>query len=622
MSELTWRWPGNKPIAVIFNVCLEAWSDGKAPGISPMGNPLPAGALDTMAISWAAYGVKRGIYRLLDALRRHNAKASVMTSAIIAERAPEAVKAVADAGHEVLSHSYTMDVIPALLSLDEQKRNIMRCTTLLERASGKSVKGWLSPRGTSGPELPQLLAQAGYTWYGDVFDDDLPYVQDFGGLKIVAIPLSTDVNDMPFMKYGNAPRTMLELVRGKSRSRPRGPCIRAHRRHRARAYFRPAARRLLFREDRRACGLAPRCLDRDPRGDRRLHAGEDCMTELVHYQAYIDGKFVDAKSGAVFGTEDPFSGEVWALVPRCDAADVDRAVEAAYKAFTTGPWPALTPTARGALLFRLADLIAENAQALADVEVRDNGKLLAEMSAQMRYLPQWYRYFGGLADKIEGSVIPIDKPDMFNFTRREPLGVIAAITPWNSPLLLMAWKIAPALAAGNTVVVKPSEYTSCSALEFAHLVEQAGFPPGVFNVVTGFGAEAGEPLATHPKVAKVAFTGGDVGGRRVYQAAAAQLKPVVLELGGKSPNIVFDDCVIDDAVKGAVSGIFAASGQTCIAGSRLLVQELDPRSVPRPPREVCLHREARQSASPDHAGRPDHHASAAQEGARLYRHRP
>ena len=210
VGEHDWRWPGNKPIAVIFNVCLEAWSDGKAPGISPMGNPLPPGALDTMAISWAAYGVKRGIYRLIDALHRHNAKASVMTSAIIAERAPGAVKAVADAGHEVLSHSYTMDVIPALLSLDEQKKNIMRCTTLLERASGKSVKGWLSPRGTSGPELPQLLAQAGYTWYGDVFDDDLPYVQEFGGLKIVAIPLSTDVNDMPFMKYGNAPRTMLD----------------------------------------------------------------------------------------------------------------------------------------------------------------------------------------------------------------------------------------------------------------------------------------------------------------------------------------------------------------------------------------------------------------------------
>src|SRR5215831_14857819 len=244
-----------------------------------------------------------------------------------------------------------------------------------------------------------------------------------------------------------------------------------------------------------------------------------------------------------------------------------------HAAFTAGPWSSMNPTARGQLLFRLADLVTENAQALADIEVRDNGKLMAEMALQVRYLAQWYSYFGGLADKIEGSVIPVDKPDMFNFTRREPLGVIAAIVPWNSPLLLMAWKIAPALAAGNTVVVKPSEYTSCSALEFARLVQQAGFPDGVFNVVTGFGAEVGEPLALHPKVAKIAFTGGDQSGRRVYQAAAGKLKPVVLELGGKSPNIVFDDCVMDDAVKGAVSGIFAASGQTCIAGSRLLVHE-------------------------------------------------
>ena len=296
-------------------------------------------------------------------------------------------------------------------------------------------------------------------------------------------------------------------------------------------------------------------------------------TSPVRYRAFIGGQFVDAEKGEVFESEDPFSGEKWALVPRCRAADADRAVEAAHKAFTGGPWPALTASARGQLLCRLADLILENAQALADIEVRDNGKLMAEMAVQVRYASQWFRYFGGLADKIEGSVIPIDKPDMLNFTRREPLGVIAAIVPWNSPLLLMSWKIAPALAAGNTVVVKPSEYTSASALEFARLVEKAGFPPGVFNVVTGFGTEVGEPLALHPKVAKIAFTGGDASGRRVYRAAASQLKPVVLELGGKSPNIVFDDCVMDDAVKGAVSGIFAASGQTCIAGSRLLVQD-------------------------------------------------
>jgi acyl-CoA reductase-like NAD-dependent aldehyde dehydrogenase len=293
----------------------------------------------------------------------------------------------------------------------------------------------------------------------------------------------------------------------------------------------------------------------------------------VRYRAFVGGEWIDAQGGRLFDSEDPFSGDVWAQVPRCGQAEVDRAVEAADRAFSGGAWPALTASARGHMLYRLADLIADNAERLAEIEVRDNGKLMAEMLGQVRYLAQWYRYYGGLADKIEGSVIPIDKPDVLNYTRREPLGVCVAIVPWNSPLLLMSWKLAPALAAGNTVVVKPSEYTSCSTLEFARLVEAAGFPPGVFNVVTGFGPEVGEPLVVHPKVAKVAFTGGDASGRRVYQAAAGQLKPVTLELGGKSPNIVFDDCILDDAVKGAVSGIFAASGQTCIAGSRLLVQD-------------------------------------------------
>ena len=210
MKNPSWSWPKKKRIAVVFNVCLEAWSDGKAPGISPMGNPLPSGVLDTMAISWAAYGVKRGIYRILDALARQRAKASVMTSAVIAERAPQAVKAVADAGHEVLSHSYAMDVVTALLSDDEEKKNIARCTALLEKAAGKPVRGWLSPRGTSRSETPRLLAEAGYRWYGDVFDDDLPYVLEFGDRKIVAIPLGTDVNDMPSMKYGNGPDMMLK----------------------------------------------------------------------------------------------------------------------------------------------------------------------------------------------------------------------------------------------------------------------------------------------------------------------------------------------------------------------------------------------------------------------------
>ncbi len=210
MKNPDWTWPGGKRIAVVFNVCLEAWSDGKAPGISPMGNPLPAGVLDTMAISWASYGPKRGIYRLLDAFKRYGAKASVMVNAVVAERSPEAVKAVADGGHEVLSHSYAMDVIPALLSEPDERKNIERCTHLLEQASGAKVRGWLSPRGTSRAQTPRMLVEAGYRWYGDVFDDDLPYVLTFDNRRIVAIPLATDVNDMPFMKYGNAPQMMLE----------------------------------------------------------------------------------------------------------------------------------------------------------------------------------------------------------------------------------------------------------------------------------------------------------------------------------------------------------------------------------------------------------------------------
>jgi aldehyde dehydrogenase (NAD+) len=194
------------------------------------------------------------------------------------------------------------------------------------------------------------------------------------------------------------------------------------------------------------------------------------------------------------------------------------------------------------------------------------------MSGQVRYIPEWFYYYGGLADKIEGGVLPTDKPDMFTYTRREPLGVVVAITPWNSPLLLLTWKLAPALAAGNTIVIKPSEFTSCSTLALMDLVREAGFPDGVINTVTGFGSEIGAALVEHPRVAKVAFTGGDATGAAVYAAAAKGIKHVTLELGGKSPNIVFADANIDDAVKGAISGIFAASGQTCIAGSRLLVQ--------------------------------------------------
>lgn len=290
------------------------------------------------------------------------------------------------------------------------------------------------------------------------------------------------------------------------------------------------------------------------------------------YQQYIGGQWHAPTGGGYIESRNPWDGRPWAQIARGSARDAEMAVEAADAAFRDPAWAGLTPTQRGKLLGRVADLIESNARRLAELETRDNGKLFAEMHAQARYIPEWFRYFGGLADKIQGAVIPLDKPGYFNFTRREPLGVIVAITPWNSPLLLLTWKLAPLLAAGNTVVIKPSEHTSASTLEFARLFGEAGFPPGVVNVVTGFGAEVGQPLVTHPKVSKIAFTGSDANGRLIYQSAAASLKKVSLELGGKSPNIVFDDADIEQAIHGVLSGIFAASGQTCIAGSRLLVQ--------------------------------------------------
>lgn len=301
---------------------------------------------------------------------------------------------------------------------------------------------------------------------------------------------------------------------------------------------------------------------------------QDRPTTLKRYQTYIDGEWTDAASGKAFETSDPYTGAPWALIPECDARDAEAACNAAARAFESGPWPAMTATARGRLLRKMGDLIAKNAKHLAETEVRDNGKLISEMYAQTQYLPEWFYYYGGLADKITGQTVPVDKPDHFCYTLKEPVGPCVFIAPWNSPLMLVGWKLAPALAAGCTVVIKPSEFTSASLLEFMKLVvEEAGVPPGVINVVTGYGAVVGEPLVTNPKIAKVAFTGGTATGARVNELAARSFKKVTLELGGKSPNIVFDDCILDDAVNGAISGIFAATGQTCIAGSRLLVQE-------------------------------------------------
>jgi aldehyde dehydrogenase (NAD+) len=294
---------------------------------------------------------------------------------------------------------------------------------------------------------------------------------------------------------------------------------------------------------------------------------------LPRYAHFIAGEERAPSSGEHFETLDPFTGAAWALIARGNAADVNAAVQAAHRAFRTGAWPTLSATRRGQLLRRVGDLVARDAETLAEIERRDNGKLAAEVTTQIRYMADYFHYYAGLADKVQGTVIPTDKSGVFCYTRREPKGVVAIITPWNSPLTLTSWKLAPALAAGCTAVIKPSEYTSASMVHLARLFAEAGFPPGTVNVVTGFGPEVGQALASHPDVAHIGFTGGEQAGRALYETAARHLKTVTLELGGKSPNIVFDDADMDQAVKGVVSGIFAAAGQTCLAGSRLLVQE-------------------------------------------------
>ncbi|KIC31312.1 aldehyde dehydrogenase [Leisingera sp. ANG-S5] len=288
------------------------------------------------------------------------------------------------------------------------------------------------------------------------------------------------------------------------------------------------------------------------------------------FQQYIGGAFEDASE--TFESLDPATGKAWAQMPAASAADVDRAVRAAEAAFFSPEWGGMTATQRGKLLMRLADLVAENAPRLAELETRDTGKIIRETSAQIAYVAEYYRYYAGLADKIEGAHLPIDKPDMEVWLRREPVGVVAAIVPWNSQLFLSAVKIGPALAAGCTVVLKASEEGPAPMLEFARIFDQAGFPPGVLNVITG-GPEAGAALTSHASVAHVAFTGGPETARHIVRNSAENLASTSLELGGKSPFIVFDDADLESAVNAQVSGIFAATGQSCVAGSRLVIQK-------------------------------------------------
>ncbi|MCD2132333.1 aldehyde dehydrogenase [Rhodococcus qingshengii] len=293
-------------------------------------------------------------------------------------------------------------------------------------------------------------------------------------------------------------------------------------------------------------------------------------TAMNKYGMLIDGHEIQAISGGTYETLDPWTGQPWAIVPDGGAADVDRAVTSARAAFE-GEWHRIGPTERGARLRKLAAILEREAPRLGEIETRDNGKLLREMSAQTAYLPQWFYYFAGLADKIEGATIPSAKPNYFVYTRPEPVGVVGAIIPWNSPLLLATWKLAPALAAGCTFVLKPSEHTPVSALEMGKCFAEAGIPPGVVNIVTGLGPETGKALASHPGIDKIAFTGSTATGIQVGHSAIENLTRMSLELGGKSAQVVFPDADLDAAASGIIAGVFAATGQTCMAGSRLLV---------------------------------------------------
>ncbi|PBB78501.1 carnitine dehydratase [Mesorhizobium sp. WSM3879] len=293
------------------------------------------------------------------------------------------------------------------------------------------------------------------------------------------------------------------------------------------------------------------------------------MTDAA-FRNFIDGRFDEPS--ASFDSIDPSTGAPWAKMPAADESDVDRAVEAAHRALRTGPWASMTATARGKLLVRLGDLVAANAGRLAELETRDTGKIIRETRAQIAYVGDYYRYYGGLADKHEGAHVPIDKADLDVTIRREPIGVVAAVVPWNSQLFLSAVKLGPALAAGCAVVLKASEDGPAPLLAFAELVSEAGFPAGTVNILTGFGQECGRRLTSHPLVSRVAFTGGPATARAIVRNTAENLAHTTLELGGKSPVVVFADADLDSAANAVVAGIFAATGQSCVAGSRLLIE--------------------------------------------------
>lgn len=285
---------------------------------------------------------------------------------------------------------------------------------------------------------------------------------------------------------------------------------------------------------------------------------------------FIGGEWVDGSEGETFETVNPYNQEAWALLPQATKADVERAIAVARDTFRT-KWRKVNGVTRATMMFKLAELLEAEAERMGRLETTDNGKLLRESVKNMSSAARYYKFFAGYADKVYGEVIPMDNLDLFDYTLREPIGTVALITPWNSPISILANKLAPALATGNTVVIKPSEHTSVTTLEFAKMAKQAGFPDGVINVVTG-DARVGNWLSQSPDVGKISFTGGTATAKLIAANASANLVPLLLELGGKSPNIIFDDANLEKAIAGAAGGIFGASGQTCIAGSRLMVQ--------------------------------------------------
>ena len=292
-----------------------------------------------------------------------------------------------------------------------------------------------------------------------------------------------------------------------------------------------------------------------------------------HYQLYINGEWKAGSEGQVMQSHSPHNNQAWASFDCANKEDIDLAVKSARSALSNPIWKSMTATERGKLIFKLADLIEQNAEKMGSIETQDSGKLLAETVSQTKYVSEYYRYFAGMADKIEGSTLPIDKKDMHAFTTHHPIGVVAAIVPWNAQMFLTATKLAPALAAGCSIIIKASEIAPCAMFELANLIEKCGFPKGVVSVVTGDAENCAEPLTSHPDIDRIAFTGGTHTAREIIKNSSNNFAATNLELGGKSPLIVFEDADIESAANGIIAGNFGASGQSCVAGSRVIVHK-------------------------------------------------